>query len=327
MMDFLTIIVGGCISFGVVYGITPPLISILKKRCMHVPDVNKKDKTMVVRPGGPAILAGIICGIIVLYLGTDQLAILLTIPTIVMAHIVGYVDDLRVMPGWFKPTLLVVAAIPLVLFGHYSTDLEFPLFGTVSISILYLGIILVMIPIMGNTVNSIDVVNGVASGYMIIAGVAVALVLAFLGRWDAFGMCMVLVGASLAFYKYHRIPSRIFPGDSGALALGATYGCIAIYGGVEVVAAVALLPAIANSFFFLYSVRRVVEHRQIKSSPVYHDDEMMLHDTGDPQAPITLVRLILRNGPQSEGGVARQILKLGVFAAILAIISGIMMIV
>ncbi len=323
--DFLTIIVGGCISFGIVYGITPPLISILNKRSMHVPDVNKKDNIMVARPGGPAILAGIIGGIIALYLGTGQLAVLATIPTIVMACIIGYVDDLKVMPGWFKPALLVVAAIPLVLFGQYSTDLEFPLFGTVNIPILYIGVILVMMPIMGNTVNSIDVMNGVASGYMIIAGVAVAIILALLGRWEAFGLCIILVAASLAFYKYHRMPSRIFPGDSGVLVLGVTYGCVAIYGGVEVVAAVALLPAIANSFFFLYSVRRIVEHRQIKRSPVYRDDDMVLHDTGDPQAPITLVRLILRQGPLSEGGVVRQILKLSVFAAILAIISGIMM--
>lgn len=327
MMDFLVIIVGGCISFGVVYGVIPPLISVLKKRGMHVRDVNKKSKTMVARPGGPAILAGILCGITTLYLGTGQWAILATMPTIGAACVIGYIDDLRVMPGWFKPALLVVAAMPLILFGQYSTDLEFPLFGTVNIPILYLGVILVIIPIMGNTINSIDVVNGVASGYMTMAGVVVAIVLALLGRWEAFGLSVILVGASLAFYRYHRLPSRIFPGDSGALILGATYGCIAIYGGVEVVAAVALLPAIANSFFFLYSVKRVVEHRQIKRSPVYHDDDMMLHDTGDPQAPITLVRLILRNGPQSEGGVARQILKLGVFAAFLAILSGIMMIV
>ena len=35
---------------------------------------------------------------------------------------------------------------------------------------------------------------------------------------------------SLAFYKYHKVPSKIFPGDSGALTLGAMYGAIAIVG-------------------------------------------------------------------------------------------------
>ncbi len=49
--------------------------------------------------------------------------------------------------------------------------------------------------------------------------------------------------ASLAFYKYHKFPSRIFPGDSGAVMFGATYGAIAIVGQVEVIAAIAILPA------------------------------------------------------------------------------------
>lgn len=328
MSDITTIIygiIGASVSFGVTYGITPPLISYLNRHNMQVPDVNKKGNIMVARPGGPAILVGIISGIIVLYLGTNQWPILAIIPTVVISCVIGYVDDRKVMPGWFKPLLLAGAAIPLVLFGQYSTDLEFPLFGTVNIPILYLGIILFMIPITGNTINSIDVMNGVASGYIAIASIATGCVLALLGRWEAFGLCMVLVGTALAFYKYHRIPSSIFPGDSGALVLGAMYGCVAIYGGVEVVAAVALLPSIANSLFFLYSVKRIIEHRQIKFAAVYRDDDMMLHDSGDKRAPITLVRLILQQGPLSEAGVVSKIFKLGVFAGILAVISGIMM--
>ena len=242
----------------------PPLVSYLERRRMCVADVNKKGDVAVARPGGPAILAGMAAGTLILAAGTGQWSLAAAIATVAAACAVGYVDDRRVMPGWFKPALLVAAAVPLIIFGEYGTDMEFPPFGTVSIPVLYLGVILVIIPITGNTINSIDVMNGVASGYMAIAGGAVAAVLAMLGRWEAFGLCIILVGASLAFYRYHRIPSRIFPGDSGALALGAMYGCVAIYGGVEVAAAVALLPAVANSFFFLYSVRRIVEHRQVR---------------------------------------------------------------
>ena len=73
-----------------------------------------------------------------------------------------------------------------------------------------------------------------------------------------------LVFVSLAFYKYHKFPSKIFPGDSGALTLGAMYGAIAIVGEVEVIAAIALGPAIINSFLFLSSMKRIVEHRENK---------------------------------------------------------------
>lgn len=318
-------IAGAVAAFAVTYGMVPPLVSYLERRRMCVADVNKKGDVAVARPGGPAILAGMAAGTLILAAGTGQWSLAAAIATVAAACAVGYVDDRRVMPGWFKPALLVAAAVPLIIFGEYGTDMEFPPFGTVSIPVLYLGVILVIIPITGNTINSIDVMNGVASGYMAIAGGAVAAVLAMLGRWEAFGLCIILVGVSLAFYRYHRIPSRIFPGDSGALTLGAMYGCVAIYGGVEVAAAVALLPAVANSFFFLYSVRRIVEHRQVRFAAVRHDEDMTLHDTGDPRAPITLVRLILREGPMSEAQVVGRIFRLGAFAAALAVTTGIMM--
>jgi UDP-N-acetylglucosamine--dolichyl-phosphate N-acetylglucosaminephosphotransferase len=130
---------------------------------------------------------------------------------------------------------------------------------------------------------------------------------------------------SLAFYKYHKIPSRIFPGDSGALTLGAMYGAIAIVGGVEIIAAVALLPAVINSFLFLSSVKRVVEHRQIKGKPVEHTEDFRLKATDDKKAPVTLVRLILAGGPMTEKQVGYAIFKLALFSGVLAIITAFMM--
>jgi len=130
---------------------------------------------------------------------------------------------------------------------------------------------------------------------------------------------------SLAFYKYHKIPSKIFPGDSGALTFGAMYGAIAIVGGVEIIAAVALLPAIINSFLFLSSVKRIVEHREIKGKPVGHTDDFRLKANDDKTAPVTLVRLILAGGPLSEKQVGFTIFKLGIFSGILAIISAFLM--
>src|SRR3989442_13745584 len=81
---------------------------------------------------------------------------------------------------------------------------------------------------------------------------------------------------SLAFYKYHKFPSKIFPGDSGALTLGAMYGTISIVGHVEIIAAVALLPAVINSFLFLSCVKRIIKHKQIKANPVAHTKEFKL---------------------------------------------------
>ncbi len=313
------------IAFFVVFVTTPPLIKFLQKRNMAVKDMNKKEEVMVVRPGGPSIVLGIIVSEIVLYAFLQLNEIIAIIITTSAAFAIGYVDDRKVMGGWFKPVTLAIAAIPIIAFGAYDTDLAFPLFGEVQIPALYLGLILLMIPITGNTINSIDVLNGVASGFMVIASFSLSICLFIVQNYEIAIVSLPLGFVSLAFYKYHKIPSKIFPGDSGALTLGAMYGSIAIVGGVEIIAAVALLPAVINSFLFLSSVKKIVEHRQIKGKPVEHTEDFKLKATTDKTAPVTLVRLILAGGPMSEKQVGFAIFKLAIFSGILAIFTALMM--
>ena len=326
MIELILSAVLSCIvAFFVVFVMTPPLIKFLKKRNLAVKDVNKKEDVMVVRPGGLSIIAGILASEIVLYAFLQANEILAIIVTSSTAFLIGYVDDRKVMGGWFKPVALALTAIPIIALGTYDTNLAFPLFGTVQIPVLYLALIIFMIPITGNTINSIDVLNGVASGFMVIASFSLSICLFIVQNYEVAIISLPLGFVSLAFYKYHKIPSRIFPGDSGALTLGAMYGTIAIIGGVEIIAAIALLPAIINSFLFLSSVKRIVEHRQIKGRPVEHTDDFRLKATDDKTAPVTLVRLILAGGPLSEKQVGFEVFKLAVFSGILAIITAFMM--
>ena len=304
---------------------TPPLIKFLEKRNMAVKDMNKKENVMVVRPGGISIIAGIIVSEIILYAFLQLNEILALLITTTAAFVIGYIDDRKVMGGWFKPVALALAAIPIIMLGAYDTDLAFPLFGTVQIPVLYLALVIFMIPITGNTINSIDVLNGVASGFMVIASFSLSICLFIIQNYEIAIVSLPLGFVSLAFYKYHKIPSRIFPGDSGALTLGAMYGSIAIIGGVEIIAAVALLPAVINSFLFLSSVKKIVEHRQIKGKPVEHTEDFRLKATNEKSAPITLVRLILAGGPLSEKQVGYAIFKLTIFSGILAIITAFLM--
>ena len=327
MIELILPAVASCIvAFFVVFVMTPPLIKFLEKRNLTVKDVNKKGDIMVVRPGGPSIIAGIIASEIVLYSFLQLNEILAIIITTSAAFVIGYIDDRKVMGGWFKPIALAIAAIPIIALGAYDSNLAFPLFGTVQIPVLYLALIVFMIPITGNTINSIDVLNGVASGFMVIASFSLSICLFIIQNYEIAIASLPLGFVSLAFYKYHKIPSKIFPGDSGALTFGAMYGTIAIVGGVEVIAAVALLPAIINSFLFLSSVKRIVEHRKIKGKSVEFTDDSLLKSTDDPTAPITLVRLIIAGGPLSEKQVGFVIFKLGIFSGILAIVTAFMMV-
>ncbi len=326
MMDRIVLaVIVSAIAFFSVYLTTPLLIKMLEKRKLTVKDYNRVGGAMVPRPGGPSILFGILTSEITLYTFYSTLEIEAIILTTSIAFVVGLVDDKKVLGGWFKPVALVVAAVPIIVLGAYNPHLTFPLFGSVKIPELYIALVIFMIPITGNTINSIDVLNGVASGFMIIASFALSLSLFILHNYDIAIACLPLGFVSLAFYKHHKFPSRIFPGDSGALTLGAMYGAIAIVGHVEIIAAVAILPAVINSFLFLSSVKRIIEHRQVKSNPVTHTDDFRLLATKDKDAPITLVRLILGRGPMTEKDVGFAIFRLALFSAGLAIITAFMM--
>jgi len=149
------------IAFCTVYWVTPLLIKQLEKVKSTVKDYNRIGGAMVARPGGPSIIAGILVSEIVLYAFFPSVEIIAISITTGIAFLVGLVDDRRVMGGWFKPIALAVATFPILLFGVYDSDLAFPLFGEVQIPLLYIGIVIFMIPITGNTINSIDVLNGV----------------------------------------------------------------------------------------------------------------------------------------------------------------------
>lgn len=309
------------IAFFTVYFLTPFLIRALEKTNQTVKDYNRKGGAMVPRPGGPSIIAGILASELVLYLFFPMEEIIAIMATTGLAFLVGLVDDKKVMGGWFKPVALAAAALPILLLGVYDSNLAFPLFGEVRIPLLYFPIVIFMIVITGNTINSIDVLNGVASGFMTIASFSLTISLLILQNYEIAIASLPLGFVSLAFYKYHKFPCKIFPGDSGALALGAMYGTIAIVGDVEIIAAIALLPAIFNSFLFLSSMKRIMEHREIKSKPVTKNEDFKLKATNEKDAPVTLVRLIVSSKPLTEKEVGFMIFRLALFSGILAIIT------
>jgi UDP-N-acetylglucosamine--dolichyl-phosphate N-acetylglucosaminephosphotransferase len=324
MLDNTSFLIYGvivsAISFLIVYFLTPFAIKYLTKRQKVVPDAHKPNKPNVPRPAGPVMIVGIAAAEIVLYVVTMNNSVLAILLTTIIAFLVGYVDDKRVLPGWFKPVALLGAAVPLVLLGAHATNLNL-IFGSAFIPLLYVPLVFVIIPITGNTVNSIDVLNGVASRFVIIASIPLMASIAVFGSLEVFLAALPLLFGTLALYRYHKYPSKIFPGDSGTLLLGAMYGALAIAGSSEIIGVIALLPAVMNSFLFLASVKRIVEHRQVKTRPVVLLEDYRLAASTEKLAPATLVRLILADGPLGEKEIGNKIFRLAIFTALLASVS------
>lgn len=308
------------ISFLIVFFITPVFIKYLTKKGRVVLDYHKPGKPKVPRPAGPVLLMGIVISEIILYFLILDVKIISVLLTTIIAFIIGYIDDLKTMPGWFKPAALILAAIPIIVLGTHGNYLNL-IFDSAFIPILYILLILSIIPIVGNTINSIDVFNGVASGFIIITMIPLLVGVILFSNTNVFLIGLPLLFGCIAMYQYHKYPSKIFLGDSGTLLLGSMYAALSIVGNSEIIGVIALLPAVMNSFLFLSSVKKIVEHRQVKTRPVTICDDFRLMASKDNSAPATLVRLILARGPLSEQEIITRIFILATFSSLLAIIS------
>lgn len=313
-------IIVSAVSFLSIFLITPAFIKYLNKKGKVVVDYHKPGKPNVPRPAGPVLLIGLVISEITLYFLILDVKIISVLLTTIIAFIVGYIDDVKTMPGWFKPAALILAAIPIIILGSHGDYLGL-IFDSAFIPILYILLILSIIPIVGNTINSIDVFNGVASGFIIITMIPLLVSVILFGSTNVFLMGLPLLFGSIAIYQYHKFPSKIFLGDSGTLLLGSMYASLSIVGNSEIIGVIALLPAVMNSFLFLSSVKKIVEHRQVKTRPVAVCDDFRLMASKDSSAPATLVRLILARGPLTEQEIIRRIFILGTFSSILAFIS------
>ena len=103
---------------------------------------------------------------------------------------------------------------------------------TINLGWFYFLFILFMLVASSNAVNITDGLDGLAGGLSVMAFLAIGLIswnaAAITGTEDIAILCFVLVGSILGFLVYNTHPAKIFMGDTGSLALGATLASIAI---------------------------------------------------------------------------------------------------
>lgn len=97
---------------------------------------------------------------------------------------------------------------------------------------LYGFFILFVLVASSNAVNLTDGLDGLAGGLSAIAFLSFGII-SFGSHWIAGSeeigiFCFILVGALLGFLVYNSYPAKVFMGDTGSLALGATLASIAI---------------------------------------------------------------------------------------------------
>ncbi|MHA2428054.1 MAG: hypothetical protein ACXADB_08540 [Candidatus Hermodarchaeia archaeon] len=339
-------IIGLLVAFFVTFLIMPYVIRAMKRRGVVGVDVHKINKPEIAEMGGLGILFGVTIAGIVLFLGSGLIGfglfdfrILIFLAVLLIAGFIGVIDDLKSLGPKVKPILTMIACLPILLYTWvlgaippflpaYVPLPYLPFLGSTRLTIVYpLILIPLAIAITSNAVNMSDVFNGVmplTTTIMFVALLIASLFMMAIGISEAgLGLmfCSIMIGSLLAYYYYNRNPARVFAGDTGSLLVGAAIGAVAIMGRLEIIAIVALLPAIMNAFYSLVSIGGLLERRQMRARPTVFQEDGTLSASSDPKAPITLTRLIVARGALSEQQITLSLATLTFASSVLAFLT------
>jgi UDP-N-acetylmuramyl pentapeptide phosphotransferase/UDP-N-acetylglucosamine-1-phosphate transferase len=308
----------------------PRFITYLARSGRVADDVHKHPPTKVPFPVGPLLFLGALAGEIFAYLAFGSLVPLAVIGGGAVAFAIGLADDLFVLGGRTKPLLLLFAAVPLVVSAMfqkelYESNLTFPLLGHIGEHFtIYVLLVIVAFPVVANAFNMMDSFNGQISGFTLLTSLALLFGVVLHAITDpGFSLARVasvlpLVATSAGFLVFNRYPSKAFDGDSGSLTFGTMFASLAITGGVEIAAMIAIVPAILNSFYTLSSARGFMERRRMTARPTRLGEDGRMYASFEPSSPNTLIRLILLSGPREERDLVKSILVLTAVACLLS---------
>jgi UDP-N-acetylmuramyl pentapeptide phosphotransferase/UDP-N-acetylglucosamine-1-phosphate transferase len=181
---------------------------------------------------------------------------------------IGWLDDLRSLPGSLRLLLqLLAAALVLATAGWWHTAV-FPLTAAVPLGPFGLPLALLWIVGLTNAYNFMDGIDGIAASQAVATGLGWAVI----GRMTAapavelLGWAILL--SSLGFLLHNWSPARIFMGDVGSGYLGYTFaalpfllraesGWIRSPGRIPIAAALLVWPFVFDALFtFLQRLRR-----------------------------------------------------------------------
>lgn len=167
---------------------------------------------------------------------------------------------------------------------QFANSLQLPLLsGLITISpLLFIPINMFIIIGMSNAFNFTDGMDGLA-GMISASAFAAYGVIAFLqGQFFVVQMCFILVGACFAFLWYNAHPAQLFMGDTGSLALGATFGMLAVMTGEWLLLPIIAIVPVAETIAVILQVasakfsRRYLgeDIRLFRRAPLHHHFEL-----------------------------------------------------
>jgi phospho-N-acetylmuramoyl-pentapeptide-transferase len=219
--------------------------------------------------------------------------------TLVIASIVGLVDDLLVVKGWgkyigggisFRKRLLIVILIGLIgsiwFYQKLGWDTVYvPFVGDISIGLWYIPLFII-VTIACWSGGIIDGLDGLAGGTFASIFGAFAIIAFSVGKIDLAAFCAVITGTLIAFLWFNIPPARFYMGETGILGLTTVLSVIAF-----LTDSVYVLPIIAGllvvevlSVIIQLASKKFRKKKIFLSTPIHHHFEAI----GWPSYKVTM---------------------------------------
>lgn len=170
---------------------------------------------------------------------------------ILLGGFLGLADDWINVPWRYKAFLPLITSIPLVALKQGDTSMATYLWGSVDFGILYYLFIIPAIVI--GTTNSINMLGGL-HGLETVCPLIIMVTLAFYGSINSLLLTVPII--VLFLLSIYNLRGKVFVGNTGSFAVGATLASYTIIANIEQTLLIALLPYIFNSVLILWNYFR-----------------------------------------------------------------------
>ena len=269
-----------------------PLIRLLKqlrigKRIREEGPNSHLAKSGTPTMGGVLVLGTVLVVTVALNL-VHRYSILLPLGLLIGCGLLGAVDDLLNLVGGttmgitarfkFFWQLVMAGAAAFVL--HYVLDLTsvyIPFVGKFNIGGWYLPIAVFWIVAFSNAVNITDGLDSLAGGTLALAFAAFGFIAFLQQQAYLVTFCFTITGAMMAFLWFNAHPAQVFMGDTGALALGATLGVVALMTGQWLllpVVGIVFVAEVSSVALQVIYFKLTKGKRLLRMSPLHHHFEL-----------------------------------------------------
>jgi phospho-N-acetylmuramoyl-pentapeptide-transferase len=274
-----------------------PLIDWLRSRGMGKAISDEGPQSHQSKAGTPTMGGLLVLGTIAAFALATAVpghpSILLPLGVMAAAALIGFADDLLTIQGRERiggherggllAKTLVGAALGLVvgLVTYYSLDLKYvvvPHYGAYHWSAA--ALVLASVAVVAGTTSAVaisDGLDGLLASLLVLAYGSYGFIAFVYGQSHLAVLCFTVVGALGGFLWYNAHPARVFMGETGALALGAGLGTVAMMTGWWLLLPVIGVVFVAEALSDVVQIGsfQLTGRRVFKMAPLHHHFELL----------------------------------------------------